>query len=463
MKAHLLFALSHGLVAVVAVASVLASASVVTAPAWVIVAIASFATSIICGFMVSTRICRAATTVQDTLNHREPKSNRTGIAELDQVCVEVQERAKHYENVEANERQHSREIKSVLSRLSRRDEGGQPDITLLKNVLGGIGRSLSGMMNQIEQDVLQIGRCTREISSGSTTQTEIASRTEASIMTLSQSIQEASRRADSIAQQITEITDAIGAAMDKVGELSDGVNRIRSCSETSKKKLRSLCDPTRQISNLVSTIGDVASHTELLALNASIESIRAGEHGRSFAVVADEIRKLAGQTAAASNEIGILVESLEAQTNDSIAILDKESREVDNETVLIAAIAESLHQLTQMTHQSIDKAHRLASENAQQQQSVQSVLSGVESLCGVGQTDRNQAGNASWAVKSLAKATIELDSTIHRLRGCNEVNAPPEASRDPQLIALAQQINDPASHDISSAAAARTDREAIQS
>jgi methyl-accepting chemotaxis protein len=88
-----------------------------------------------------------------------------------------------------------------------------------------------------------------------------------------------------------------------IAQLNDGLEVIASQTRANEKRLRGLADPSQQISAFVETISDIAARTDMLALNASIESIRAGEHGRGFAVVADEVRKLADQAAQATREI----------------------------------------------------------------------------------------------------------------------------------------------------------------
>ena len=293
-------------------------------------------------------------------------------------------------------------------------------------------------MGQVEKDVIEIGRCTKDTNSAN--QSEATYRTTALLQSLTAGVDQVTERCSQLQQQINNAEKAVGKAIEKTEALSAGVQRIRTCSETSKKKLRSLGDPTRQIGNIVGTITDIAARTEMLALNASIESIRAGEHGRGFAVVADEVRKLAEQTAHSAREIGVLAESLEMQTNDSLSVLSREQSEVESDIAVVDSIRETLAELAEVTNAGLAAACDLSQQGAQQQNLVQGLSGGIEIIAGATQADRKRADHASWAIKSLAKTAIDLDSNIHRLRGCVNPNLDNAPDQRHQLLDLASQV-----------------------
>jgi len=349
----------------------------------------------------------------------------------------VLQTSQRYDEIEVTSRQNARELQAMLSRLSQREGFETAGMGEFKSVLGGVGRSLNELMSQIEKDVVEIGRCNVDIHSAK--QSEATYRTTTMLQNLTNGVERVSDRCAQLQQQISSAEKAVAKAIDKTNVLTEGVQRIRSCSETSKKKLRSLGDPTRQIGNIVGTITDIAARTEMLALNASIESIRAGEHGRGFAVVADEVRKLAEQSSHSAREIGVLAESLEMQTSDSLTVLSREQSEVDADIAVVDAIREALSELSQVTAAGMFVISDLSQQGDQQQNLVQGLAGGIDSIANANLADRKRADHASWAIKSLAKTAIDLDLNIHRLRGCTNPNLDNDPTERRQLADLANQ------------------------
>ncbi|MEO1615346.1 MAG: methyl-accepting chemotaxis protein [Planctomycetota bacterium] len=435
MKTNTTFLASHSLVAVVATAGAMAGSSLSAGQQWIVVLVLALFAAAVASVLLTKKITQGVEQLQAMLLERQQTIVASGIRELDTLGSTVMKAAQRYDEIEVASRQNAREIQSMLSRLVQREGQDVADMGEFKSVLGGLGRSLNDLMSQIEKDVVEIGRCNTDIQSAK--QSEATYRTTALLQSLSSGIEKVGDRCSQLQQQISTAEKAVSKAIEKSGALIEGVQRIRNCSETSKKKLRSLGDPTRQIGNIVGTITDIAARTEMLALNASIESIRAGEHGRGFAVVADEVRKLAEQTAHSAKEIGVLAESLEIQTNDSLAIISREQREVESDISVVEAIRESLTELSQVTAAGMFVVSDLSQQGDQQQNLIRGLAGGIDSIANANQADRKRADHASWAIKSLAKTAIDLDESIHRLRGCTNPNLDNRPGERRQLTNLA--------------------------
>ncbi len=437
MKTNLTFLTSHCLVAVVATAVAMAGSSFSLGSQWVTVLAAAMATAVVASILLTTKIGRGIAKLQRMLVERQHLVVSSGITELDALGGLILQTSQRYDEIEVTSRQTARELQAMLARLAQRDGTETADIGELKSVLSNLGRSLGDLMSQIEKDVVEIGRCNAEIHN--TQQSEATYRTTALLQNLAGGVQKVSDRCGQLQQQIGTAEKAVAKAIENTRLLIEGVQRIRNCSETSKKKLRSLGDPTRQIGNIVGNITDIAARTEMLALNASIESIRAGEHGRGFAVVADEVRKLAEQTAHSAREIGVLAESLEMQTNDSLSVLSREQHEVESDIAVVESIREALDEIAQVTAAGMFAVSDLAQQGDQQQNLVQGLVGGIDSIATANQADRKRADHASWAIKSLAKTAIDLDQNIHRLRGCTNSNLDTHPSERRQLLDLASK------------------------
>ena len=343
----------------------------------------------------------------------------SGVIELDEIAKVWCKRFEKHEDIEANFRTFEREVEAILTMLDRRRGGDTRTTVQLRAVLSGIGNNMSGLMTQIQQNVLEIGRCTEEIAAGAGDHDVVIAKTADCITQFSGSIDAARQQANVVQMQSETSVETVAAALQVVGELNEGFGRLRACSVASKKQLRSLNDPSRQIVAIVETISDVAARTDLLALNASIESIRAGEHGRGFAVVADEIRKLAEQTGQAAREIGVLAESVLSETNDSVDIIAREQEEIDSDAALLESIQKHMAKLQQDAADNARRVQQIADAGTDQKQVVGNIAAMVEKLVDTSKADRTRADHACWAMKSLAKTTVDLDASIRRLRRCS--------------------------------------------
>ncbi|OYP28335.1 methyl-accepting chemotaxis protein [Rhodopirellula sp. MGV] len=437
MKTNFAFLASHCFVAVVASAVAVAGSTMWDEMHWSVVLATSVVAAAIASLALGYKVSKGLGQLQLMLTERRQTLVATGIREIDALGETIMHTAQHYDEIEVVSRQNQRELQSMLGRLSNVEGIESVDMSQFKNVLNGMGRSLNELMGQIEKDLIEIGRCNSEIHS--TKQSEATYRTTALLQNLTSEIGKVTDRCKQLQQQIGAAEKAVRVATEKTGQLAEGIGRIRSCSEMSKKKLRSLGDPTRQIGNIVGTITDIAARTEMLALNASIESIRAGEHGRGFAVVADEVRKLAEQTSQSAKEIGVLAESLELQTNDSLSVLGREQSEVEADMMVLDSIRSTLLELSEVTMAGLHVATDLSSQGDQQHQLVQGLAGGIDSIASAHAADRKRADHASWAIKSLAKTAIDLDGNIHRLRGCTNPNLDLTPSQRRQLVDLAIQ------------------------
>jgi len=181
-----------------------------------------------------------------------------------------------------------------------------------------------------------------ELSAGTVSQSEKSTQIAAATAEMTQTTNEIAQNLSDISVYSAETADKARGSRKAVDASTDGVMKIKHTVDQSAGLVSELGESSDQIREIVSVINDIADQTNLLALNAAIEAARAGEHGRGFAVVADEVRKLAERTQNATTEIGDLVSSTQEGVKKVIASMQEVTGNVDTGVELSEEVAKSL-------------------------------------------------------------------------------------------------------------------------
>lgn len=238
-----------------------------------------------------------------------------------------------------------------------------------------------------------------------------------------------------VAQNTSDVATATRTAIDKVYESSDVITETVTCIskiagsvQDSSQSIEKLRSGSERIEDITKVIEDIASQTNLLALNAAIEAARAGEQGRGFAVVADEVRKLAEKTASSTSEISSMVRNIQENTARTITLLNNWKTDVEQGLHLAGRAGEALQVITVSINDVTDKVQQIAASAEEQSSAANVISSNISSIAELTEV------TAQGASKSSASAR-EMNSLIERLTGMvNEFILRGDAGASPESV-----------------------------
>ncbi|MGI9471969.1 MAG: methyl-accepting chemotaxis protein [Rubripirellula sp.] len=419
MKTQSLFLCTHGLVAAATAGFIVVGIQSGTPLLIAVAAIASVVMVAAASWFNARKISDGLSVLESVVADQEKSAAlNAGLAEFDQTADRIGELASRWETVAADTRTQARDFQSLMLMLNRRGAKGQPSSEQLRGLLAGLGNTLHSHMSQIDRGTGDIERHAKAITEGAEMQGNAIIKTTTYVEQLSSTIDSVATNASATQQAVNRTNDSATDALKLLEELIGGMDLVRTESQNCDKKLRGLCDPSQQIGSIVGTISDIAARTDLLALNASIESIRAGEHGRGFAIVADEVRKLAEQASDATREITSLLDSMQLVTQESIRGISRQRDQVESEVKRAAAAESAIRQICGAREKDMHCIQQIAESSTQQLQLAQDVVLAIEQISEIAKVNRGSAESVSWTMKSLTQATPQFNSAIDRLRMC---------------------------------------------
>ena len=241
------------------------------------------------------------------------------------------------------------------------------------------------------------------MASGAVEQSETVAQTTTTVEALSDKIDRISQNAEDAAEACEKARSEARRGLEQVHTAIDGMDRLRAQVEANGRKARRLGDRSVEIGAIVELIRGISSRTDMLALNATIESVRAGEHGRGFAVVAEEIRKLAERTAAATREIGTIVEAIQADTHDSIRALGEERNEMEHESQRVREAGASLQRISEVAEHSARLVDGISRSTNDQVLATQDLVRAMQRISVISQQTHEGTVQACESVRAIAQ------------------------------------------------------------
>lgn len=356
----------------------------------------------------------------------------TGFNDMSRVIFtitnEAQRKARDQEeDKETLQRQVIRLLDDVEG-AARGDLTVQAEVTA--DVLGAVADAFNLTIQNLRDIVQQVKFAAQQVTKGSTNsetfaralssdalrQAEELGVTLNSVQVMTESIQrvaEAAREAESVAHDASTIALKGGEAVENTVA---GILEIRETVAETTRKVKRLAESSQEISKIVALISQIASRTNLLALNASIEAARAGEAGRGFAIVADEVRQLADKSAKSLKEIEQIVMQIQSETNSVMSAMEEGTQQVIKGTKLAEEAKRSLENIIQVANRIDTLVRSITSDTVEQTETSRAVAQVMQSVELTAQETSQEAQRVSGALQQLVGVSRDLISSVERFR-----------------------------------------------
>ncbi|HIK15098.1 MAG TPA: HAMP domain-containing protein [Leptolyngbyaceae cyanobacterium M33_DOE_097] len=341
---------------------------------------------------------------------------------------EAQRKAEEQEQAKEDLQRQVIRLLDDVEGAARGDLTVQAEVTA--DVLGAVADSFNLTIQNLREIVQQVKTAARQVSKASTDnemfarslssdalrQAEELAVTLNSVQVMTESIQrvaESAREAEEVARSASSTALKGGEAVERTVA---GILQIRETVAETTRKVKRLAESSQEISKIVALISQIASRTNLLALNASIEAARAGEAGRGFAIVADEVRQLADRAAKASKEIEQIVLQIQSETGSVMTAMEEGTQQVIEGTRLAEQAKRSLEDIIQVSNRIDVLVRSITADTVEQTETSRAVAQVMQSVELTAQETSQEAQRVSGSLQNLVNVARDLLTSVERFR-----------------------------------------------
>jgi twitching motility protein PilJ len=302
--------------------------------------------------------------------------------------------------------------------------------TVTEDITGAIADSvnytveeLRALVSQVQSTVARVTDTTERVDStstellaASTEQLREIRATGDAVLQMAGRINDVSAAAQETAQVARQSLAAADSGLQAVNNTIGGMNTLRDQIQETSKRIKRLGESSQEIGEITELIGDITDQTNVLALNAAIQAASAGEAGRGFSVVAEEVQRLAERSGDATRQIAALVRTIQADTQDAVAAMERSTQGVVEGARLSDAAGAALADIDRVTRELSDLIERISAEAQREAQLANGVATHIQHIFAV--TEQTSEGTRSTAqmVRELSRTAEELRSSVARFK-----------------------------------------------
>ncbi|MBE9528759.1 MAG: type IV pili methyl-accepting chemotaxis transducer N-terminal domain-containing protein [Proteobacteria bacterium] len=278
----------------------------------------------------------------------------------------------------------------------------------MSSVIGSITESA----NRLAASSSTVSDTSKSIADGASKQSSQTAQAATAMEEMSATVIEVAKNAQQVSESSTEAQEIATNGGEIVRQAITAMQEVSDSTTSTADTIGKLGKSSEEIGSIISVINDIADQTNLLALNAAIEAARAGEQGRGFAVVADEVRKLAERTTTATKEIGGMISSIQTDTGTAVEAMGAGIEKVDNGVKLANEAGEALSQIVTGIQNVTDMVRQIATSTEEQSATSDEISRNMDSISEVATTSEAAIGEVTGATDELGRLSGELKELV---------------------------------------------------
>jgi twitching motility protein PilJ len=329
-----------------------------------------------------------------------------------------------------SENENKRNQEAILRLLNEMGNLADGDLTVqasvTEDVTGAIADSINFTIEELRTLVKGINSATDQVAKATNDAQAISNRLYEASQRQNKEIQQASASVLQMAQSINEVSQTAAqsarvaqqslAAAEKGGQAVQnqisGMNEIRTQIQDTAKRIKRLGESSLEIGEIVELISDITEQTNVLALNAAIQAASAGEAGRGFTVVAEEVQRLAERSGEATKQIDAIVKTIQADTQDAVAAMEKSTVGVVEGTKLSDAAGQALDEIRRVSRELAELIGGISAQTQKQSASVSDVTRGMQGILKITEETTEGTKQTNVSIGQLTKLASELRSSV---------------------------------------------------
>ena len=300
---------------------------------------------------------------------------------------------------------------------SSNDEAGALAIHFneMADSFGELIRNTVSAADNLNLSVLQVQDSSGQIEKATERQNEAAARTANAVQQLTVSIHEVAEHARETNRVTDEADKMTHEGVQRITDATQGMELIVTGVNEAVEVIRQLESRSMDIGNIVKAIQEIAEQTNLLALNAAIEAARAGEHGRGFAVVADEVRKLAERTRSATQEIGLTIGAIQKDIHCAVMKMSESSSQVGDNAIMVTELSDLLTHIRHTVNITSQHIGDIVNATTEQSEASSEITRNTQEIAVMAEQSHASACSTSESARELASLAGRLSHSVANL------------------------------------------------